>query len=242
MSISIRTFPTYRHVGKTDFRKKTAVVVDVLRATSTITTALSNGCLDVTPVKHIGDAFAQKNEYADGVTAYIGGERGGRKVDGFDLGNSPLEYSQEKVNGCHLVLCTTNGTQAIAKAEYSDFMFMGCLNNVSAVAEAAADAGRDIIILCSGTELEFSIDDVVAAGAVIDRMLSAGADIDLDDLGATALYLYRENRNDIMKLIGMSKPFRILSSLGAEKDIEYCIREDIKTNVPVYKNGKIVNL
>ena len=238
MKLNLTTFPTYKHVNKTDFYKKTAIVIDVLRASSTITAALDNGCKDIVPVKKIGDAFAAKNAIKDGKPVFLGGEREGVKLSGYDFGNSPLEYSESLIRGSHVVLCTTNGTQAIAKAEYCDTMFIGCINNASAVAKAAAEEQKDVIILCSGTSSIFSSDDILAAGAIISK-LQQFASVELDDLGTLALMLYNENRSDPINFIKHTKPYKILTALGYIADIEYCFKEDISQTVPVYVNGRI---
>ena len=240
--ITITTYPTYKHASKADFTGLTTVVIDLFRATSTITAALNHGCLDIIPVEKIGDGFAVRNAMQDKTRCILGGERGGVKLDGYDLGNSPLEYSGEVVADKHVVLCTTNGTQAIAKAFHSTGLYMGCLNNAQAVAKAALAAGEKIAILCSGSENRFSSDDVVTAGALIDRMLNLGAEPELDDLSSTALYLYRANKSCLKKFLTVTRPYQILTSIGAQDDIDYCIREDILDNVPVYRKGRIINL
>ena len=241
MKINITTFPTYKHVNKTDFYKKVAVVVDVLRATSTITAVLDKNAYDVIPAQKIGDAMAAKNAVKDGRSVYLGGERDGKKIEGFDFGNSPIEYPLDLISGAHVVLCTTNGTQAIAKAEYSDKMFMGCINNAAAVAKAAIKEEKDIVILCSGTRNNFSSDDILAAGAIIYN-LKQFAEIELDDLSFLALKLYTEYRSDLIKFIEFTKPYKILTALGMTEDIKYCLKENISDTVPVFKNGCIVKL
>jgi len=239
MKININTFPTYKHVNKTDFYKKVAVVVDVLRATSTITAILDKNAYDVIPAQKIGDALAAKNAVKDGRRVYLGGERDGKKIDGFDFGNSPIEYPEDLIRDAHVVLCTTNGTQAIAKAEYSDSMYMGCINNAAAVAKAAAGEEKDIIILCSGTKNNFSSDDILAAGAIIYN-LQQFIETELDDLSFLALKLYTEYKSELIKFIEFTKPYNILTALGMTDDIKHCFKENISDTVPVLKSGRIV--
>ena len=240
MGITLSTYPTYKHEGKSEFDRKTAIIIDVLRATSTITAALDAGCADVIPVKHLGDGIAVKNELSDGKKAYLCGEVDGVRPEGYDFGNSPTEFEGKDIAGSHMILRTTNGTQAIAKAEYSSLMLMGCINNAFAVAEAAAESGRDTVILCSGSALKFAVDDIVTAGMIIEHMLSLGVDMDMDDLSCTSLYLYQSNRDRLKSFISYTRPYKILMDLDLERDIDYCLMPNISDTVPYCANGRVI--
>lgn len=240
MGITLSTYPTYKHEGKSAFDKKTAIIIDVLRATSTIVAALDAGCIDVLPVKHLGDGIAMRNELDDGIKAYLCGEVNGVKPEGYDYGNSPSEFEGADISGSHMILRTTNGTQAIAKAEYSSLMLMGCINNAFAVAEAAAEAGRDIVILCSGSDLKFAVDDIVTAGMIIEHLISIDTQMDMDDLSCTALYLYQSNRDRLKSFISYTRPYKILMDLDMECDIDYCLKANISDTVPYYRLGRVV--
>ncbi len=237
--MKVITYPTYKHADEADFAGKTAIVIDLLRATSTIAAALHNGAERVIPVEEVEDAKILAGSLREtGVIS--GGERGGAKLEGFDYGNSPLEYESAVVQGKTLVLCTTNGTRAVRKAAAADAVYMGCLNNARAVAQKAAARGRDIAILCSGTAGYFSVDDVVAAGTIISRILEITEIESMDDLSHTALWLYEKNRGDLHALLKISRPYRTLLGLEAMRDIEYCFQEDILDIVPCYADGEII--
>jgi 2-phosphosulfolactate phosphatase len=236
----IETYPTYVHAEKSDLEGNTAIVIDLLRATSTITAAIHNGCTQVLPVEEAEDAREKAKKLSGCGQAVTGGESDGVKLPGFDFGNSPLEYGRERIGGKSLVMCTTNGTRAVKKSMAADTVYLGCLNNALAVAEKAAQNGRDTVIVCAGTRLSFSVDDVVAAGGIISRLIRIIPAGDMDDLSCTALWLYEENRRNLKELIAESRPYRTLMRLDAQADIDYCLKEDIYGTVPVCMGEKII--
>jgi len=138
-------------------------VIDVIRATSTIVTALANGASGVRPVASVSDAFVLK---AQDPGALLAGERGGQALPGFDLGNSPEAFTAERVSGRQIILTTTNGTQALAAcAGARAVMTVGFLN-LDAVAARLKELGPPWIIVCAGYEGDFGFDDAVVAGAL----------------------------------------------------------------------------
>ena len=237
----ITTLPTYTNLDPSEFAGKTAIVIDLLRATSTICAALQNGCLKVIPVEEVEEAKKIAEEIGLQTTVASGGERDGAKLTGFDYGNSPLEFNPSAIQGKVLVLCTTNGTQAFHTASGAQAVYVGCLNNARAVAKKATEDACDIVLLCAGTRCRFSMDDVMAAGAIIHRIreIMNIDDADLDDLSHTALWLYDQNKNDLHRLLHVSRPYRTLSTLGRKEDIAYCLQEDTVDLVPKFKNGEI---
>ena len=174
-----------------------AIVIDVLRASTTITTALANGATGIWPACTIQEA--RKVALATGPGTLLGGERGGRPVDGFDAGNSPLEYSRARVAGHPIVLTTTNGTLALHACRDASEVLVGAIINRSAVAAlarwlAVANKSCDIHLVCAGTDGEVTEEDVLAAGAILDaaaRGLGAGGDR-LDAASRAALAQYAE--------------------------------------------------
>lgn len=146
----------------------TAVVIDVLRATTTIVFALTAGARAVIPCLTIEDARAAAGSLpADGVV--LGGERGGRPIEGFDLGNSPAEYVPGMVNGKTIVLTTTNGTKALLQCAGAELVVIGSLVNLSALCLVLA--GRHSVdVVCAGTDGQITREDVLVAGAIVDRL------------------------------------------------------------------------
>src|SRR5271165_3967965 len=154
-----------------------AVVIDVLRATTTIVHALAAGCADVRPCAEVDEA----RQLADGMRAgrvLLGGERGGEPLPGFDLGNSPGAYTAQRCKGCTIVLTTTNGTRALHRAAEASRVLIAGFVNYSAVCEQLRLDARPVHIICSGTEGEVSLEDTILAGALVD-FLSETSEVDL---------------------------------------------------------------
>ena len=140
--MKIEVFASQTHVTEKDIRGKDCVVIDTLRATSTIITALANGCEQVIPVEEVGQATRLRASVGGDTMAVLGGERGGQKIPGFDLGNSPLEYGPEHIYGKTLILTTTNGTLAIGKAETASRTYIGAMINATSIARRCSKPKR----------------------------------------------------------------------------------------------------
>ncbi|MGG4033676.1 2-phosphosulfolactate phosphatase [Paenibacillus cisolokensis] len=210
------------------FAGRTAIVIDALRATSTIVTALANGADEVVPALTADEAAALRRP-----GDILGGERDGRAVPGFDCGNSPSDYAPEIVSGRRIVLTTTNGTRAIRLAANADGLLAGSFLNALACARSALAGGRDIVILCAGSRGQFALEDGLCAGAIADRMrqLTSGK-LELDDFGSAMLALYRERSHTLTDALRRSPGGRKLARLGMEADVEACARVDICRTVP----------
>ncbi|MDI6602089.1 MAG: 2-phosphosulfolactate phosphatase [Thermoanaerobacteraceae bacterium] len=212
---------------------KLAVVIDTLRATTTIITAIYHGAECIIPVESIEEAFIQKELYTDPL---LGGEREGLKIEGFDLGNSPLEYSEKLVSGKTIIMTTTNGTRAIKSAIGSNKIILAALINSGLVADYMKLLKRDIVIVCSGTEGNFTMEDVYTAGALICK---SGRD-DLTDAAFAAKFLYEYMRKSPELLYKSCAHLINLIDKGFSEDIEYSLKEDTMETIPYYKDGKII--
>ncbi|KAF2959727.1 2-phosphosulfolactate phosphatase family protein [Thermotoga sp. 38H-to] len=208
---------------------ETAVVIDVLRATSTIVTALSNGASGVIPVKTIEEALEKRKE---GVL--ICGERNAQRPEGFDLGNSPLEYRKEKISGKTIVLTTTNGTQVIEKIRSEETVAASFLN-LSAVVEYLKNK-ESIVLVCAGTNGRFSLEDFLLAGAIVKRLKRD----DLEDGAQVAKRYFESVKNKKEEVKRHSSHAKRLISLGFEDDVEFCTTEDLFKTVPVLVNGVFI--
>ena len=205
----------------------TGVVIDVIRATSTICQALASGYERVFCAAEVDDARALRAEM-DGVT--LGGERLGLRIDGFDLGNSPREYLEPR--SAVLAMSTTNGTRAIVTAaERCERVLIASLLNLAAVTEAARAHGEDIAIFCAGVKGGFALDDAYVAGRIADglaceRSDTAEAAVRLAGSYATAEEAFRQSRSG-----------RDLIDNGPEleADIAYCARENVLDIVPRFR-------
>lgn len=216
-------------------KDKIVVIIDVLRATSVMTTALANGVKAIYPYRDIESVLENCKKSSSYV---LGGERKGLKIEGFDFGNSPLEYTKEAVNGKDLFMTTSNGTRAIeASANGSKKLFIACFLNVQSVVEKLILENQDTVIVCSGTNDEFSLDDALCAGEIIKR-LSKEADVKLTDI-SLGLKIIAENSKGIEDTLTGSKHFEYLKSIGFYGDMNHCFSMDKFHIVPEYKNGVI---
>lgn len=231
--MNLKLWPTVNFINEEELRGKTVVVIDVLRATSVITTALYNGARDVTVKVEVEEALKLKNN-----ETLLGGERRALKIEGFDLSNSPLEYTREKIENKRIVLTTTNGTKTIHRAAPADKIYIGSILNGRAVGEILAREGMDAIIICAGTQGKFSLDDFICAGKIIYDVINI-KQIEMDDFAASAYMAYRDNKNDLISYIKMASHYNYLISIGLEEDIKYCFTEDIIELVPQVSNGVI---
>lgn len=219
---------------------QTVVVVDVLRATTTIINALQNGCREVLPQPSIEQARARHAEMSE--TSVMGGERQGKIVDGFQHGNSPLEYSSDAVGGKSLILATTNGTVAMESCRSADRILIGAMVNVSAVAKRLVDVEK-VTVVCSGTDRLVTSEDIVFAGLLVERILQLrGSDESesskLTDPASIALHHWRTLKAEVDSGKPLSDFFKDcrgginLVRIGHEKDVEFAAQIDIRDHVP----------
>lgn len=238
----ISVIPTAQQAQGINFSGQTAVVIDVLRATSVITTALENGAREVIPVKTVEEA---QNLYAQCDTAKTlrGGERNALKIEGFDLSNSPLEYKKKVVEGKTLILTTTNGTNAINNIIGADEVVLACFRNGAAVVEHIVGLSHrgssDIAIVCAGTESHFSLDDGLCAGMIIE-LLKQQTEVETDDLGLLLNRFFNESKDNLFGALSGCYHLKRLFTLGFYDDIKFCLEMNCVQTVPVLKDGKIV--
>lgn len=216
-------------------KEKSVVVIDMLRATSVIITALNNGCKAVIPVLTVEEALniarINKDKYV------LGGERKALKIEGFNFSNSPLEYTREHIEGKSLIMTTTNGTRAIKRSTEAEHIFIGALINAKAVAAKLLKEGKDVVIVNAGTYGQFSMDDFICSGYIIDCILKE-KDISLTDIAQTAHYVYEQN-HEITSFIQKASHYKRIMELGLKDDLDYCCSKDITSIVPEYCDGII---
>jgi 2-phosphosulfolactate phosphatase len=215
---------------------KVFVVIDVLRATTTIIEALSNGCPEVIPVVSVDEAFDLAKKSPQGDTL-IGGERGGLKVDGFDLGNSPREYTRDVVSGKRVILTTTDGTKAFHWVTACEHVLVGAFTNVHAVAQRCIALKTDPVMVPAGKRGKFSLEDVVCGGMMIDLLEKRG--VTLTDGARAACILYKAFHGDLHEMAKTSDHGRSLIRLGFEEDLGFCVQTNVSTLVPVFRKGSI---
>jgi 2-phosphosulfolactate phosphatase len=217
-------------------RGKTVVVIDVLRASSTIVTALANGAKGIIPVEDMGKAGTIAQQL-DAKTYLLCGERDGKKIEGYALGNSPLEYTRETVEGKTLILTTTNGTVAISRSLGAEHVLIGSFLNATAVADAVKASGSDVMFVCAGWKSRLSMEDLLCAGLIID-LIHGGAPSDEAPDGATIAHgLYTKFASSLKKTIHSTNHAMRLKELGSEADIPYCSEIDLFNHVPRLQDG-----
>jgi 2-phosphosulfolactate phosphatase len=214
---------------------KTVIVIDMLRATSVITTAIANGCKEVIPLLTVEEAMELVRENRQ--HHILGGERKALKIEGFDCSNSPLEYGCESVKDKTIVLTTTNGTRAIRGSEGARNIIIGAMINGAAVAKKVLELNNDVVIVNAGTYDEFSIDDFICSGYIIE-CISELSNVELSDIAVTAHYIYKNNE-DIFSFIKLASHYKRIEELGLKDDLEYCCKKSIVDVVPEYRDGKI---
>lgn len=243
------------------------IVIDQLRASVTIAAALGAGASAVVPALTVGEARQiAASLIAAGVPTQtpsapggrpapsppphrgrgvlLGGERGGVKIEGFDLGNSPSEYTPDRVADRTIVFTTSNGTAALLHARQAARVLVGSLANVSGVCRAVAEDARPVHILCCGTRGEVSLDDVLAAGALVERLVALGRGLMSDDSGRVALRVWRgavATPGGVLRALAESRGGRNLERQGLGSDVAVCARVDSLPVVPEFdpRTGRV---
>ncbi len=216
-----------------DLTGKTVVVADILRATTTITFAMANGARAITPVLTPEDAFRLA---AGQPNTLIGGERHGVKVDGFNLGNSPREYTQAVVSDRQIVLTTTNGTRTLQACRAAERILVGAFLNLRAIVNQLAQVEGELVFACSGREGGFCTEDTAFAGACVAAL---GA-TQLTDAAETAKILYQTHCDDLLGMLKNCYHGRHLADIGLGEDLEFCAQTDLVDVVPRLVDGRIV--
>jgi 2-phosphosulfolactate phosphatase len=216
----------------------TALVVDVLRASTTMIAALGNGCAGIVPVADPDEAFGRARSLGAG--ALIAGERKGLMIDGFDLGNSPLEMTRERVSGKTLVFTTSNGTKALLAARAAAGVGVAALVNLSAAAAWAHGHGRDVTVICSGDRGDVSLEDKVCGGLLLDALLRHEPGAELTQSAQEALEVGRGYGKAVARLAQDSPWGRHLTLAGRAADLAACLVLDTTTLVPVLDGDMVV--
>lgn len=206
------------------------VVVDILRATSCMTTAFAHGISTIAPFADLKECLAMK---AKGY--YTAGERDGKKVEGFDLGNSPFEYQHPELKGKNIAFTTTNGTQAIAKSIGAREIIIGSFLNLTAVINHLKTLPHNVLVVCAGWKGKFNLEDTLFAGAVVEKLkaeLTQACDAPL-----AAQHLYNQAKDNMVDFLKDSSHVKRLGKLGISKDIEFCLTPDQYNVVPLLKNN-----
>ena len=229
--LSPSLFPIYSD------RKSVVVVVDVLRATSAICTALELGVESIMPVSTIEDAL----DYKDNDNYIIAAERNGKIVRGFDLGNSPTEYYNYYLKGKKMVLTTTNGTKAINIAKKDHFVVTGSFLNLKALTSFLVEMDKGIIILCAGWKNDYCLEDTLFAGALTKELIKNNKFCSYNDSTASSLMLYQKAKDNLFDFLKDSQHRKRLAHLGIENDIRYCLELNKSEVIPILKDNVLIS-
>jgi len=221
-----------------DISNSVVVVIDILRATSTITTALYNGAKEVIPVDSVSRCI-EIGKHVSGITA---GERDGKIAEGLSYGNSPFEYPEEFIKGKTLVLTTTNGTKLLHMAldKGAKEIIIGAFTNLSSVCNHLLEMKKDVMLACAAWKDRVNLEDTLFAGAVVSKV-KEHFDINCDS-SHMAESLYNVGKNDLYEFLKRNDAshYHRLTGFGLEKDIRYCLTEDVADVLPVYIDGKLI--
>lgn len=223
------------HLYEQDF--DLVVVLDVLRATSAICTAMEYGVGQIIPVATLEEARSYKEQ-----GHIVAAERGGQIVEGFDMGNSPYSYMDPKLKGKSVVLTTTNGTKAINMAKDKSTVVVGALNNLDALCAWLIEQERDVLVLGSGWKDKFNLEDTICGGAIADLCLDSGKFYADEDSTVAAKFLFRSSRDNMFSFLKASSHRRRLRKLNLNEDVKYCLTPNNCTAIPILKNGSLVRL
>ena len=238
----VEVYSTAHTVREEDLAGKAVAVIDVLRAGSTIVTALHNGARSVIPVADMG-AAGRLAGHLDPDVGLLGGERGGARIEGYQAGNSPLEYTAEAVAGRTVVLNTTNGTGALVKASQAGFLTAACFLNADAVAarlrHEASENNREVVLVCAGSEGRAALEDMLCAGYLLEQIWQGKEPASSPDGAHIAFSLFKQDRTRLQKAVLRCNHAQHLAFLGFEADVRYCLQTNAVPVVPVYGDSRL---
>lgn len=210
---------------------KIVVIVDIFRATTTMCAALNNGAKAIISVASVEEAEAYK---AQGYL--VGAERNVKRCDFADFGNSPFEYTKEKVLDKEIVFTTTNGTQAINIAKESDYLIIGAFSNIDAVAQFCHDKQKNVLIVCAGWNNRFNIEDTLFAGALAKKLLAKNY-TSASDATQVAMDMREEATPNVRTYINRTEHIKRLTANKLEDSVDYCLTENTLNVVPIYNRN-----
>ena len=227
---------TPHELEKKELAGKSVVVIDALRATTTMTVGFENGAAAFIPVATVEEA---RDLVAKNPDFLLAGERRALPLDGFHLGNSPRDYRPQKVKGKTIVMTTTNGTRALVVARGGAEVFIGSFLNLSALVDRLVEAERDVVIACSGEKDLFCLEDTVCGGAIVEQLEKTGLPLVKTDAASAAKILYEQCEGNVYGMLCTCEWGAYLEGIGLGKDVRVCAQVDSSKLVPVYREGKI---
>ncbi len=213
------------------------VVIDVFRATSAIVTAFYNGVSKMIPVATVEEA---KEYQRNGFLAAA--ERNGEMIEGFELGNSPFGYMNNKVKGKTIAISTTNGTQAIEASRKASKILIGSFLNLDVLCEYLVAQKKDVILVCAGWKNKFNLEDTIFAGAVVEKLTTESEFEITCDSAIASKHLYNIAKGDLYEFLSNSSHRNRLAKLDLERDIKYCLTPNQCPVIPVMEGKYLVKM
>jgi len=224
-----------------DLRGKSAVIIDILRASSSIVTAINNGAKKVIPVEDMSDAVKIAHTM-DANDYLLCGEKNGVKIEGYHLGNSPLEYTKDAIEEKTLIFNTTNGTKAIKKAGLANRIYIGAFLNQQSILEALKNHDDEVVLICSGWRGRLALEDTLFAGSILYHLFDGQLPQKTKDGAKVAFGLYEKFKDNLEETIAGSDHANRLSKLVPENDIPFCCQINKFDVLPGMRDGLITNL
>lgn len=216
---------------------KIVVIVDILRATTIITTMFHQGLKKLIPVKDLDEAKKYKEK-----GYLISAERNGKKIDFADFGNSPFDYTPENIKDRTLVYSTTNGTNTINIAKKSEMVLIASFLNFTSIADYLISQKKDILILCSGWKGDFCTEDFLFAGALSEKLILSKNYFTESDSVLSSIDIWNLSKTDLLKYIKNIFQYKRLIDFGFKDIINYCFQADITDVIPILKEDYIIGL
>jgi 2-phosphosulfolactate phosphatase len=210
------------------------IIVDIFRATTSMCAAFNNGARSIRTVATVEEAIHYKEK-----GYLVAAERNVKKCNFADFGNSPFDFSHEKVADKEIIFTTTNGTQAVQMALDADEILIGAFSNITTLTNHCNSKKKNVLILCSGWNNRFCLEDTLFAGALTEKLIKTGKFCSDSDATLAALELWKIAQPDLLNYICSTEHYERLKSNGLENSVEYCLTEDTTPVLPVY--NKISN-
>lgn len=212
----------------TDNNDRIVVVVDIFRASTTMCAAFNNGVKSIIPVASIEEAQAYKAK-----SYLVGAERNVKRCDFADFGNSPFDYTAEKVKDKEIVFTTTNGTRAIEAAADSLYLLIGSFSNLKVITDFCISKQKDVLVLCAGWNNRFNIEDSLYGGALAEELIKNGYS-SASDATQVALSMWKEAKTNIREYINRSEHIKRLEANNLQDSVDYCLTLDTVSLIPIY--------
>ena len=238
--MNIELYLTSVPFTEANLENKSVVVIDVLRSATSVCAALLAGAKGVIPTEGPGEAGELRSKLG-GDNTVLAGERNGIKIENFDLGNSPSEFTEELVKGKFVILTTTNGTNMFKKTAKASPVLSGGLVNVSKIADKISQSDKNLVIACSGHQGNFSIEDTLCGGLLIDLLSSKYQKAEkMNDAATFAWQLYKNNVSTLRQMIEKGEHGQFLESLGYKSDVSMATLIDSMPVRPILKDGRLI--